>query len=77
MENPFTTTDHETPQDWEVDFWLNELREETNESEETTVDNECFSAEERDIHVIHHPNVIPMIDMFVVSSHPNIGLTQH
>ena len=24
LENPFTTIDHETPQDWEVDFWLDE-----------------------------------------------------
>ena len=42
---------------------MDELREETNESEETTVDNECFSAEERDIHIIHHPNIIPMIEL--------------
>jgi hypothetical protein len=63
LEDPFDILDHQTPEEWITDFWLQELNQESENTEETTLDEECFSTEERNIHVVHHPSVIPLIEL--------------
>jgi len=61
-EEQFGAEDFVMPDTWAEDFWLANITSES--SEASTIENdEVFSAEERDIHVVHHPAVIPLIEL--------------
>lgn len=63
IETPFGPFEFVLPQSWIDDFWLSSLNVSSESESETTSDENPFSTEERDVHVVHHPNVIPLLDL--------------
>jgi hypothetical protein len=63
IETLFGNQDHILSEDWTENFWL-KFDDDFSDSEvSTTLDRKAFSTEERDMHVIHHPSVIPLIEL--------------
>jgi hypothetical protein len=59
IETPFGNQDLILPEDWTENFWL-KFDDDSSDSEvSTTSDCEAFSTKEKDVHVVHHPSVIP------------------
>jgi hypothetical protein len=63
IETPFGNQDHILPEDWTENFWLNFDDDSLDSDVFTTSDCEASSTEEKDVHVVHHPSVIPLIEL--------------
>jgi hypothetical protein len=67
IEHQFNDNFATEPDEWydDLDFWMIEPSSTSAESTSTatTEDGEIFNLEERDIHVVHHPYVIPLIEL--------------